>query len=319
MKALSDHYPQAKIDFYTIPPSLNWVENLSLLNRADVFDKRGNHSGIAGLWKFSRFLKKQCYDLAITPHRSFRTALLLKLSGIPERVGFDKNTLSSAFTEIVPYNPNLHEVDRNLKLLEPLGIKVKDKIYPVVEFEEDDVQAVESWAIQHNLKEGQFVCLAPGSVWNTKRWPGERWGELAVKLHQAGIPFVWIGSGQDRAFVSEFLGQLPTPEAFGRFTLRQSAYLIQKSALLVSNDSAPTHMASAVGTAVITIFGPTVPDFGFGPYRENGVVIQVEQLDCRPCAIHGGKKCPQKHFRCMLNIYPDTILKKIQEILYVDI
>jgi heptosyltransferase-2 len=90
-------------------------------------------------------------------------------------------------------------------------------------------------------------------------------------------------------------------------SLLASAELIGRSALLVTNDSAPLHLASAMNTPTIAVFGPTVPEFGFGPLAEQSMVVGHTSLACRPCDRHGPQRCPLGHWRCMREIMPDAV------------
>jgi len=96
--------------------------------------------------------------------------------------------------------------------------------------------------------------------------------------------------------------------------LRQSAELYRRSGFLLTGDTAPQHLAAAVGARVFALFGPTVRDFGFWPYTERGVIIE-ENMECRPCGIHGHTTCPLGTHACMKNISPDTVIKIIDEII----
>ncbi|MGL4567356.1 MAG: glycosyltransferase family 9 protein, partial [Fusobacteriaceae bacterium] len=105
----------------------------------------------------------------------------------------------------------------------------------------------------------------------------------------------------------------------GKTTLLQLAELLKRSEIVVTNDSSPVHIASAFkNTHIIGIFGPTVEKFGFFPWSRNSQVLEVHGLECRPCAIHGGDRCPKKHFRCMLEITPEMVYEKIEEKLAVE-
>jgi heptosyltransferase-2 len=95
-------------------------------------------------------------------------------------------------------------------------------------------------------------------------------------------------------------------DATGRLTLLGSAELVGRAALLVTNDSAPQHLASAMGTATLTIFGPTVPEFGFGPLAPGSRTAGHQGLECRPCHAHGPQKCPLGHWRCMRELTPES-------------
>lgn len=144
-----------------------------------------------------------------------------------------------------------------------------------------------------------FVALAPGSVWATKRWPF--YPELA-QLIAKDFNVVVVGGGADVAIGDTIVSQLPegcAANAAGRLGILASAALIGKAVALVTNDSAPQHLASAMNTPTLTIFGPTVPEFGFGPLALNSRVAGVDRLACRPCDRHGPQKCPLGHWRCM--------------------
>ena len=95
----------------------------------------------------------------------------------------------------------------------------------------------------------------------------------------------------------------------GKTDLLLSAAIISKARLAITNDSAPAHIAAAVGTPVVAIFGPTVPSFGFAPYSDKSTVVDIGNLYCRPCTRHGSKTCPQGHFRCMKKLLPEKIVE----------
>jgi heptosyltransferase-2 len=100
--------------------------------------------------------------------------------------------------------------------------------------------------------------------------------------------------------------------ACGRLALREAAALIERAAVLVTNDSAPLHVAAAVGTPIVAVFGPTVPDFGFGPRGPRDVVVERLGLACRPCSAHGPRTCPLGHHRCMQDIHVEDVLRAIE-------
>jgi heptosyltransferase-2 len=136
-------------------------------------------------------------------------------------------------------------------------------------------------------------------VWATKRWPF--YPALAEAL--AGThAVVVVGGPGDRELAAAIVAACPPGRALdatGRLSLLGSAELLRRAALLVTNDSAPQHLASAVGTAALTIFGPTVPEFGFGPLAPGSATAGVTDLACRPCDPHGPARCPLGHWRCM--------------------
>jgi heptosyltransferase-2 len=160
-----------------------------------------------------------------------------------------------------------------------------------------------------------FVALAPGSIWGSKRWPF--YDELASQLAQR-VAVVIVGGPDDAGLgeaisraVREVGGQ--AVNACGRFSLRQSAALIGRARLLVTNDSAPLHLGSAMGTPLVALFGPTVPEFGFGPIRAGDVTLGVMTLECRPCSEHGPPACPLGHHRCMKELRVATVMAAVED------
>lgn len=173
----------------------------------------------------------------------------------------------------------------------------------------EDSAKAEAWLRVHDMAPG-FVALAPGSIWGTKRWP--YYAELAKLLDR---PVVVIGGPEDAALAAAITAAAPKARsAVGQLSLRQSAALIQQAALLVTNDSAPLHLATAVGTPILAIFGPTVPAFGYGPIRPGDRVAELT-MDCRPCSLHGPQVCPLGHHKCMRDQSPEQVHLTVATIL----
>jgi heptosyltransferase-2 len=161
-----------------------------------------------------------------------------------------------------------------------------------------------------------FVALAPGSIWGSKRWPG--YAELGAALAGRGVAVVAVGSAADAALGDAIVAAVRrvgghAASTCGRLTLRASAALIGRAAALVTNDSAPLHVAQAVGTPTVAIFGPTVPSFGFGPRGPRDRAIGVDGLACRPCHRHGPPACPLGHHLCMQSLRVADALRAIEE------
>ena len=159
-----------------------------------------------------------------------------------------------------------------------------------------------------------IVALAPGSVWGTKRWP--QYAALARTL-AADVHVVVIGSRDDRALADEIraAGGSSVVDATGALSLLASADLVGRCRVLVTNDSAPQHLASAMGTPTVAIFGPTVPGFGFGPLAAHSVIVEHPALDCRPCDKHGPPACPLGHWRCMREVASDDVAARVRHLL----
>jgi heptosyltransferase-2 len=153
-------------------------------------------------------------------------------------------------------------------------------------------------------------------VWGTKRWP--QFAALAARLAPLHR-IVVVGGSDDTALAAEIArtaGVERILDATGRLSLLASAELLRRCVALVTNDSAPQHLAAAMGTPTLTIFGPTVPEFGFGPLAPKHAVAGHATLDCRPCDPHGPQVCPLGHWRCMKELHVAGIESQLRPLLF---
>lgn len=303
-------FENADIHLLVIPAVSAIYEHDPCVKQMILYDKKNKDKGFSGFIKIIGKVKRQDYDLAFIPHRSLRSALLGKLAKIPIRIGFDKSAAPLLMTHRVTYQNNKHEVERNIALLESLLDK---KIDPEPGLYTSSAQKRKAGQLLQTL-EKPVIAIAPGSVWPTKRWPIRYYAALISALTKAEINVIILGGPRD----TELAKTLPTNSRIrhlvDQLTLLESAEIIRLCSLLITNDSAPLHLASAMGTPVIAIFGPTVPAFGFYPYKVEHKIIQ-RSLDCRPCGMHGSVKCPIKTHECMKAIKPKMVLEETLNLL----
>jgi heptosyltransferase-2 len=319
IQVLKKLVPSASIDVVSIPRTSELFSAHPAIDRVLEFDKRGEDRGYEGLRRAVKRIQEGEYEAALIPHRSIRSALLGRMGRIPERIGFDRSAGWFLMTKTVRYEPSQHEIERNLGLLTPLGLRWTGRELPQLYPSRIDVETVDrflkdSEALDHH----PLVGVAAGSVWKTKRWLETRYVELVAKLAHNGSIVILVGGQEDAPLCEAIKAQAESPQvliAAGRMSLLQSAELIRRCELLVTNDSAPMHLAVAMRTPVVAIFGSTVPEFGFAPYGERDVVIQTNGLSCRPCSIHGSQRCPIKTFVCMENISTAAVLERVEELL----
>jgi len=270
-----------------------------------VDDKRGRDRGPAGLWRAARRLRAERFDLAVSPHRSLRTALVLAAAGIPRRVGFAAARGAWLYHVRVPRDRRRHDVERNLALLEPFGGAAGP---PRLHLPVGAAAAARAAALLP-AGPGPLVALAPASVWATKRWVPEGFGAVGAALAGDGARVVVLGAPADAALcerVAAAAGGRATVLA-GRTDLATLVAVIDRCALLVCNDSAPMHVASACGVPVVAVFCATTPALGYGPWGPCGAVVEAD-LACRPCARHGGRRCPRGTEDCMRLVRPAAVL-----------
>ena len=312
IKGLRKTFPDSFISFLLIPETKNVLENNPHLSEILVYDKRKN-KGIGSFLQIITRVKQGEFDLAVIPHRSLRSALLAYLSRIPVRIGFDKSTGSFLFTRQVVYNNNVHEVDRNLSLLSDFSTRTKETSPELFPSSEDFSYARKLLSDSGITERDKIVCVAPGSVWATKRWLPEKFAEVSdLLLGEARAKVIFLGSEEDGALcekTAELMTGRPAILA-GKTSVLQSAAIASFCKVILSNDSAPVHIASAMKIPVVAIFGSTIPEFGFAPYGINHVIIQ-KKMECRPCGIHGKRKCPKEHFRCMREITTKEVFQAV--------
>jgi heptosyltransferase-2 len=162
------------------------------------------------------------------------------------------------------------------------------------------------------LPDRPMIAVAPGAAHATKRWPVEHWRQLVHRVATRGIQVVIVGSVEDAA-VAAAIGQgsgSGVANVAGRFGLQSTGALLRRSAAVVSGDTGVMHMATAVGTPIIALFGPTVRAFGFFPYADRAQVLELG-LPCRPCSSKGGPRCPLGHHLCLRSISPDAVYQAL--------
>jgi heptosyltransferase-2 len=188
----------------------------------------------------------------------------------------------------------MHEVDRNLSMIEDLISKHVRR--PYLDITDDIRNKIASYQSK------KYYCLAPSSVWKTKEAPVVIWEKLIDQLNTAQDCQIFLLGGPDDYEKSEILKKNSASKNIinlcGKLSLIESAALMQNAQRNYVNDSAPLHLASAVNAPVSVFFCSTSPSFGFGPLSDDSKIIEVQDLECKPCGLHGHKACPKGHFRC---------------------
>jgi heptosyltransferase II len=174
--------------------------------------------------------------------------------------------------------------------------------------EEADAAAAEARADLRLGQDRPIVAMAPGAAHATKRWPVEHWVELARRITPTGADVVLIGGPDDVELADRIVKQAGVSAASlaGALGLQETGAVIRRAEVLISGDTGVMHMATGVGTPVVALFGPTVREFGFFPYRSPAGIVELD-LPCRPCSAHGTARCPLGHHRCMRQMLPDLV------------
>ncbi|MBU2466266.1 MAG: glycosyltransferase family 9 protein, partial [Bacteroidetes bacterium] len=159
-----------------------------------------------------------------------------------------------------------------------------------------------------------YICIAPASLWFTKQYPEDKWVELMQNI-SPHFHIYLLGSKADFDLCNRIIEKSHFQNSInlsGKLSLLESAALMRDAHMNFVNDSAPMHLCSAVNAPVTAIYCSTVPEFGFGPLSADSAIVQTdEQLECRPCGLHGWQECPKKHFRCATSISTQKLLARI--------
>jgi lipopolysaccharide heptosyltransferase II len=316
IQKLKEKHPDSNIDVLAIPSTRQIFLSSPSVNEVIVIDKKNKHKGIKALNNFIKELRNKSYSKIISPHRSFRSAYIAMRLGVKDTYGFDNSSLKYAYKNVIKYKQTVHEVQRNLELI---GENIEGnnwKILPEVVINKTKKEKVAD-ILSLNKIESEFIAVAPGSVWETKRYPKKYFSEVVKILVKKNETVVLIGSENDKLLCDEIAHSLydKVINLAGKFTVAETIHLLKSAKLLITNDSAPTHMGMCADISVLTIYCSTVPGFGFYPYNNKSHYLSFDKLNCKPCGIHGYRECPVKSFDCGFNLLPEEIIIEVENIL----
>lgn len=249
-------------------------------------------------------------------HKSLRSLLFTAQLKAKRKIGYDSLIGFWFFDDVVDFESEQHEVLRQFKILETTDEETRLKFFDdellVLNKVGQIIPEYFSFKTGKQLKQSTGrVALFPGSVWETKKWTEQGFAELATKLSAAGFKVDFLGGPQEKELCDRIAEMAGVGEVLaGQFDIATSLQKVRDYDLVVSNDSAPTHMATYQNTSVLTIFGPTTSQMGFRPWSNNSDVVERTEMSCRPCGPHGHKVCPLKHHNCMKQISADVVFEK---------
>lgn len=296
IEKLSEFYPEAKIDFLLRRGNEGLLKDHPKLNDVFIWKKKVNKIG--SLIKVIYLVRSKQYDCIINIQRFFSSGLITALSGAKLKIGFRKNPLSIFFDKKIGHRLiGQHETGRNLSLVKDLTDEkyVRPKLYPTKK----------DRALMEKFQGLPYLCFAPSSVWKTKEFPQIKWVELILAQEEKWIIYL-LGGPTDFDHCEEIREMCDRKNVInlaGKLNFLESAVLMEKAGMNYVNDSAPLHISSAMDAPCNAVFCSTIPSFGYGPLGKGSKIIETEEkLNCRPCGIHGRKKCPLEHFNCAYSI-----------------
>ncbi len=306
IEPLRAKFPQARIEWVTDALYAPLLEGLPELAAVHSLERSGA-SNAAGLGRrlFGRF------DLAIDLQNKVRSSLLC-LAASRRRLSFRRRTVGKALLSLFGNDPPLARAHATLlyrEALEPLGIGPPGRIQIHLS---QQARALGADALA--TAKAPMVAIAPGARWATKRWPAERFAEVADRLAAQGATIVLAGGPGDRESFAAFRAATRAPIAadLSFLPLDALAAALARVKLLIACDSGPVHLASAVGTPALALFGPTSA-MRWGP-PPPGRALSLG-LACAPCSNHGGDYCPEGHHRCLADLGVDQVFAAAREML----
>lgn len=275
--------------------------------------------------EFAQTLKGRTFDTLFCPHQSVNTHKMIKAIRAETKIGYRRWWNQSYFDHRVERRLDWPEAIRQLQLLTPvydsMALKVEsfehhpdgipqwsEMLLPNLDWKSTIVQDLINQKAQGFKVDQPFVCLAPGSVWPTKRWIKDHFIKVATQLARQNFQILVIGAPEERELCEKVQSQVPNSFSLaGLLNISQSLMVLSKAKGLICNDSGAMHMASLLHLPTIAIFGPTVPALGYKPWNPKAELLEDESLLCRPCGQHGARYCPIGTHRCMLDIRPSQV------------
>ena len=344
LNKLRRRYPAAQIDWLVSSPIAEFLKPHPAINNILEFAREEwtrpwRLTPLANSARLAARLRAAGYDLVLDLQGQLRSGLCARATGAPVRIGFGKPVARRweemsrklpdearkhawqgaregswlAYTHYIPL-PSLevHAVDRYLAVGPMLGLDdgAADFSFPIARAAADRIDAL---LHHYGIANAKLVALAPGTVWETKQWRREGFAAVARHFLQKGLAVTLIGSARERALCDEVAALAPGAiNLAGETTLPELAALIRRSAIAVTNDSGPMHLAVALGRPVVSIFGPTYPVWA-GPYRRADVALRAD-IPCSPCYLRQLSRCMYAH-DCMRQVTAEAVIERAESVL----
>jgi len=344
LNKLRRRYPSAQLDWLVTPAIAELLRHHPAITNIIEFEREAwstpwRLAPFASYARLAAKLRAAAYDLVVDMHGQFRTAGLTLVTGAPARIGFDRPRARVwdasprkfpeqarkhawqgaregswvAYTHHIPVPTlDLHAVDRYLNVGPILGLDrdPADFSFPIPQ---SALSRADALLAEHCAEHPDIVIMAPGTIWETKHWGTEKFAEMAGHFLSKGLAVILIGSRRERVVCEEVAALAPGAiDLAGMTSLSELAALIRRSAISVTNDSGPMHLAVALDRPVVSIFGPTDPVW-IGPYRRADAVLHAD-LECSPCYLRKLKHCHYDH-ACMHSVSAPAVIERVERIL----
>jgi heptosyltransferase-2 len=319
ISALKARFPRSELFFLTKARYAEMLRNDPRISSLVEFDPAKRHRGAFGFMRLISELRSYDFDLLIDLHANLRSFVLRRLVGSRVKLKYHKRwprrwlMVHLKFLESKP----LRTLDSYLEPLQRLGLEVSER-KPLILVSRDDLEFSNHFLLERQVEKDDIVVgVHPGAKWETKRWNAGKFARVCCSLaEKPGHKIMLLGDAEEAKFVEQVEKSIPADRmvrAVG-LPLGKIMSLIKRCDCLVTNDSGPMHIASALGVPVVAIFGPTHPMLGFAPVGSPNLVLCAD-VRCCPCSLHGEKKCSKKSRFCMDLIEPEMVKEAVESLL----
>ncbi|WP_145090908.1 lipopolysaccharide heptosyltransferase II [Sporomusa sp. KB1] len=292
--ALKKCFPQARITWVVEKPAYDLLTNNPNIDEIIIFDK-AKFKTLTGLLcnvpGFISELRKRRFDLALDLQGLFKSAAIAYLSGAPKRLVYCNAREYSNKVSKQVYGPNRegHVVDRYLDVVRALGCDTGSLQYCINITSAEEEMAAAKLKLAGMDIASKYVVLIPGTNWPNKCWPLPHFAQLANKLYEANLIPVITGSPNEQHLVQKILEQtnIPPVDISAKTSLKELAYILQNASAVVAGDTGPMHLAVAMETPVVALFGPTDPKRN-GPHGKGHIILRPGH-SCQNC---WKRQCP---------------------------
>lgn len=309
--AIRAKWPAARIDFAVKREFAELVAGHPGVARVWQFERA---SGLGGLFGLGRAMAAEGYDLVVDLHRNPRSIYLRWRSRAWMRRVYRKWTWQRILLKVTGINLLKNAppvVDRYFTALEDFGVRRAGR--PKLHLSPTVTAAATVILAREGISPAGFIAVAPGASYPTKQWPAAGFVAAAAELAGPGGQVAVLGGGSDReaaAAVATGLAErgVRAADLAGSLSLAESAAVIARARLLLTNDSGLMHVGDALDVPLVAVFGPTSRELGFYPLGPRSCVVEHNGVRCRPCTLHGDPSCKKKHHRCMEEICAEDVV-----------
>lgn len=325
LRSIRKSYPFATIHFLTKKQFAPIIENNPNINQIIEYDRNTE--------RFTHLIKKIAgnrYDLIIDLQAKLNSFLIKLFGGNCKKVTYNKRHFYRWRLTHQSFSRNLAPIKSTVYLytsvLDKLGIELdeekldiflpenQDEIYSGFRIKDSSVLGPDYIGTSEDRK--FRITISPGATHFTKQYPAEYYAQLIdLMIDKLGVQVILLGSRTEKRLTAQISSGCKNTilDLAGKTDIMELAVIIKKSDLFISGDCGPMHIAEALRKPQIAIFGPTHPKLGFAPLNPKAIIIQKE-LNCRPCSLHGRDRCPKGHFKCMKDIKPEEVFRKVKDI-----